>query len=178
MQLKKLRAANLPVRSSLFFIIDYLIAMNEVLRNMEAWCSEREVCILEAKIKMRKWNVSEADSDKIISSLIKSGYIDEERYAKAFASDKLILDKWGPQKVRQALKQKGIKEVLISKAISEKNINQEAVISELLSKKIKSFNKLSGNEIYAKLMRFGLSRGFDYSLVSKYAGKLSGNPEM
>jgi regulatory protein len=146
--------------------------MNEVLHNMEAWCSTKEVCILEAKTKMRKWNVPEADSDKIISSLIESGYINEERYARAFANDKLIIDKWGPQKVRQALRQKGIKETLISKAISDKNIDQEAVVSELLSKKIKSFKKLAGTEIYAKLMRFGLSRGFDYSLVSKYAEQI------
>jgi regulatory protein len=147
--------------------------MNEVLQIMETWCSTREVCISEAKIKMRKRNVSEIDSDKIISSLIESGYIDEERYAKAFAGDKLNIDKWGPQKVRQVLKQKGIEETLISKAISEKNVNQETVISELLSKKIKSFKKLDRNEIYAKLMRFGLSRGFDYAIVSKYAEKLS-----
>jgi regulatory protein len=145
---------------------------------MEAWCSTKEVCILEAKTRMRKWNVSEADSDKIISSLIESGYIDEERYAKAFANDKLIIDKWGPQKVRQALKQKGIKDMLISKAISEKNINQEAVISELLNKKVKSFKKLADTEIYAKLMRFGLSRGFDYSLVSKYAEQIVNNGEL
>jgi regulatory protein len=151
--------------------------MNEVLQIMEAWCSTKEVCVLEAKIKMRKWNVPEANSDKIILSLIESGYINEERYAKAFANDKLIIDKWGPQKVRQALKQKGINETLISKAISEKNINQEIVISELLSKKVKSFNKLDGSEIYAKLMRFGLSRGFDYPLVSKYAEQVvNGKP--
>jgi regulatory protein len=123
---------------------------------------------------MRKWNVPEADSDKVIARLIEAGYINEERYARAFAGDKLTLDKWGPQKVRLILKQKGIKETLISKAISEKNINQEAVISELLSKKIKSFKKLDDTEIYAKLIRFGLSRGFDHSLVVKYAAQLSG----
>jgi regulatory protein len=141
--------------------------VNEVLQYMETWCSTKEVCILEAKIKMRKWNVSEADSDKIISLLIESGYIDEERYARAFANDKLTLDKWGPQKVRLALKQKRLNESLISKAISEKNVNQEAVVAELLAKKVKSFNQLTPNEIYAKLMRFGLSRGFDYAVVSK-----------
>jgi regulatory protein len=146
--------------------------MTEILQNMEAWCSLKEVCISEAKVKMRKWNIPEADSDKIVSSLIESGYINEERYAKAFANDKLILDKWGPQKVRQALKQKGIKETFISKAISEKNVDQETVVSELLSKKIKSFKQLTDSEIYAKLMRFGLSRGFDYSLVSKYAEQI------
>jgi regulatory protein len=150
----------------------------EVLHIMEAWCSTKEVCILEAKTKMRKWNVREVDSDKIISSLLASGYINEERYAKAFANDKLIIDKWGPQKVRQALRQKGIKEALVAKAISEKNVDQEAVISELLSKKVKSFNKLAGTEIYAKLMRFGLSRGFDYSLVSKYAGQFVNSEEL
>jgi regulatory protein len=146
--------------------------MNNILQNMEAWCSTKEVCILEAKTKMRKWNVAEADSDKIISSLIESGYIDEERYARAFANDKLTLDKWGPQKVRLALKQKGIKGTIISKAISEKNINQEVIVHELLSKKIKSFKQLTDDEIYAKLMRFGLSRGFDYAVVSRYAEQI------
>jgi regulatory protein len=147
--------------------------MNDtVLQHMKEWCSTQEICVLEAKIKMRKWNVSETDSDSIILSLTESGYIDEERYARAFANDKLLINKWGPQKVRQALKLKGIKETLISKAISEKNVNQEAMVLELLSKKIKSFKKLADEEIYAKLMRFGLSRGFDYSLVSKYAEQI------
>jgi regulatory protein len=151
--------------------------MDEILRNMEAWCSTKEVCVLEAKTKMRKWNVPETDSDKVILSLIESGYIDEERYAMAFANDKLMLDKWGPNKVRLALKQKGIKENFISKAISEKNVNQETVIAELLSKKIRSFKQLTDNEIYAKLMRFGLSRGFDHSLISKYAKQFLKNVE-
>ncbi|MDR1581864.1 MAG: RecX family transcriptional regulator [Prevotellaceae bacterium] len=146
--------------------------MNEVLQNMETWCSTKEVCVSEAKIKMRKWNVPEADSDKIIALLIESGYINEERYAKAFANDKLILSKWGPQKVRQILKQRGIKETLISKAIAEKNTDQEATILDVLSKRIKSFKQLSNEEIYAKLMRFGLSRGFDYSLLTKCTQKL------
>jgi regulatory protein len=139
---------------------------------MKTWCSTQEVCIEEAKIKMRKWNVSETDADEIISVLTESGHINEERYARAFANDKLSINKWGPQKVKLALKQKRIKEQFISKAISEKNVNQDAIIMELLSKKIKSFKKLTDDEIYAKLMRFGLSRGFDYSLVSKYATQI------
>jgi regulatory protein len=147
---------------------------DDVLKNMKELCATQEICVLEAKTKMRKWNVSEADSDGIILSLTESGYIDEERYARAFVNDKLLINKWGPQKVRQALKQKGLKEAVISKAISEKNIDQEAVVLELLSRKIKSFSKLASEEIYAKLMRFGLSRGFDYSLVSKYAEQIAG----
>jgi regulatory protein len=147
--------------------------MEEVMRMMKEWCSTCEVCILEAKTRMRKWNINEADSDNIVETLIKLGYIDEERYTRAFVNDKLTIDKWGPQKVRMVLKQHGINETLIAKAIAEKNVNQEAVIAELLSKKIKSFKKLAGNEIYAKLMRFGLSRGFDYVFVAKYASQYS-----
>jgi regulatory protein len=153
------------------------LSLAEIQLYIEAWCGTKEVCISEAKIKMRKWNVSEYESDKLIAQLLKSGFINEERYAKAFANDKLILDKWGPQKVRSTLRLKGIKEAFISKAISEKNGNQEAILSELLGKKLKSFKKLEPREIYAKLMRFGLSRGFDYSLVAKYAEELSGNQE-
>jgi regulatory protein len=152
-------------------------SVQELRQIIENWCETREVCISEAKTKLRRWNISETDSDKIISSLIESGTINEERYAKAFANDKLLIDKWGPQKVRQTLKQRGIKESFITKAITEKNINQETIISELLSKKLKSFKKLDSYDIYAKLMRFGISRGFDYSLVSKYAKELSGNQE-
>jgi len=149
------------------------LSLAELELYVEAWCNTKEVCISEVKMKMRKWNISERESDKLIAQMVESGCINEERYAKAFAHDKLVLDKWGPQKVRSALKLKGIKETFISKAISEQNVDQEGVISEILGKKLKSFKKFEPREVYAKLMRFGLSRGFDYSIVSKYAEKLS-----
>jgi regulatory protein len=151
------------------------LSLTDLKLYIEAWCSTKEVCISEVKTKMRKWHISEYESDKLIAQMLESGFINEERYANAFTHDKLILDKWGPQKVRSALKLKGIKETIISKAISEQNVNQENILSEILVKKMKSFKQLAPREIYAKLMRFGLSRGFDYSLVAKYAEDLSGN---
>ncbi|MDR1896434.1 MAG: RecX family transcriptional regulator [Prevotellaceae bacterium] len=152
------------------------MSFDEVLQRMEAWCAVREVCVSEATTKMKRWDVNESDSGKIITLLQESKFIDEKRYVKAFVNDKLLLEKWGPLKVKSILKQKGIAAALIEQAINDKepDVDQDNIVSELLNKKHKSLKTgLNSSEIYAKLMRFGLSRGFDYSLVSKHAENLS-----
>lgn len=151
------------------------ISFEELISLMRAWCATREVCRSEARLKMKKWNIGDPDIEKAIKLLEEDRYIDEKRYANAFANDKLTLNKWGPNKVKQALLIKGISEQYITEAINEKKkeTNQGNIVKELLEKKLKSFkNGLTNHEVYAKLMRFGLSRGFDYEIVSKYAREL------
>ncbi|MDR2424682.1 MAG: RecX family transcriptional regulator [Prevotellaceae bacterium] len=144
-------------------------SVDEILLSMQSWCALREVCISEAETKLKKYEVSEQDKQKIINQLLDAGYIDEKRYLRAFVGDKLRLNKWGPHKIRQALIMKKIPDSLIAEAIDEKTgeTNQDDLLYALLHKKFVALQKSNSREIYAKLMRFALSRGFDYSLAAK-----------
>jgi len=153
------------------------ISSEEAMRIMKAWCATREVCISEAFIKLKKLQVKDENSEGIISSLLELKFIDEERYAKAFAKDKMRIDKWGELKVRQALKLKRIPEKFINNAIAEieSSLDKETIITELLNKKLKSLKKdLNNHEVYTKLVRFGISRGFSLSKVTCVAKKIVG----
>lgn len=154
------------------------VSFDDVLHSMRLFCSSREVCISEAATKMKKRNVADADATKITDLLLQSGHIDEERYAKAFVNDKFTFDKWGVHKIRRALAAKGISETHIDKAIAENDDlaeNNDSVVCKLLRKKADTigFNKESNADgIYAKLVRFGLSRGFDCDTVTKHASAI------
>lgn len=152
-------------------------SFDEMLLSMQAWCAMREVCISEAETKLKKRGVSDQDTQRIIKHLLDADYIDEKRYLRAFVGDKLRLNKWGPHKIRQALIMKKIPDSLIAQAIAEKTgeTNQDELLYDLLQKKFASLQKSNSREIYAKLMRFALSRGFDYALAAKIAAQITQN---
>ncbi|MDR0558574.1 MAG: RecX family transcriptional regulator [Prevotellaceae bacterium] len=149
------------------------------LRLMQNLCASREICISEAETKLKKRNVSEKDVEKIIALLLDAGYIDEKRYAEAFAHDKLLLDKWGPLKIKQALLAKRIPASIVSGAIAEKECETDTdeTVSILLRRKFLTLKASNNREAYAKLVRFGMSRGFDFSTVSKHASQITGEKD-
>jgi regulatory protein len=129
-------------------------------------CSRRELCKYEIRGKIASWGVPAEDTEKIIEVLIKEKFIDEERYALAFTRDKFNYNKWGKLKIMAHLRAKEIPGELITKA-------QEAIDNDLYLKILKNlisdhrrFVKARNQyDLKAKLMRFGLSRGFESSLL-------------
>ena len=72
----------------------------------ERYCSGAEHCCTEVRAMLERRNVESADIDRVINHLVKEGYIDEARYARALVHDKVRFAKWGRKKIAQALWQK------------------------------------------------------------------------
>ena len=126
-----------------------------------ALCSRQEKCRFEISQKLKDWGLPETLIEKIILQLVKEGFINEERYAKAFVNDKFKINKWGKQKIRFALMQKSIGKdiiVLALDTIAEKEYNN--MLKNEMEKKFKSIKTLEKSKILEKLIRFGLSKGF------------------
>ena len=89
------------------------------------------------------------------------------RYAGAFAREKSSLDGWGPVKIRYALRMKGIADAAIGEALDGVDTDKaEARLSKLIEAKRKS---LEGDpQIRLKLIKFALSRGYEYDTVERY----------
>ena len=77
----------------------------ELLNKAEAYCSAAERCISEVQKKITLWG-GELYCNEILSRLISDKFIDETRFAKAFVRDKYRFNKWGSNKIVQALKLK------------------------------------------------------------------------
>ena len=68
--------------------------------------------------KLSRWGIGEPDARTIVERLVQERFIDEERYAIAFAKDKFRFSGWGRIKIRYALQQKRIGNSDIVNALS------------------------------------------------------------
>ena len=115
---------------------------------------------------MRKWEVEESDCERIMEYLRKAKFVDDERYARAFVKDKIKYNKWGRRKVEQGLWAKHIAEDIRQRVLDEVDESQyKSVLTDLLKSKRRSIKAANDYEMNRKLIKFALSRGFDYSIV-------------
>lgn len=134
----------------------------KVLIRMQALCSKREYCRLDAMSKALKF--LEGDRDKaleIVEALVKEKYVDDLRYASAFAREKSSISGWGRVKIAYALSLKGMDRELVGLAMEE--IEAQAAERKMHSV-IKAKHKVLSRDPQCrlKLIRFALSRGYEY----------------
>ena len=138
----------------------------EAYLQLAALCAQAEHCEQEMRDKMRRWELDETVQNRIINRLIKERYVDDERYARAFVKDKIRYNKWGRRKVQQALWQKRIDADIqqrVLDGIDEKEYVD--ILRPLLKQKRKTTKAENDYELNRKLVRFALSRGFDFSII-------------
>ena len=136
------------------------------LQRLTALCASAEHCEYEMMEKMRKWEVEESDRERIMAYLRQAKFVDDERYARAFVSDKVRYNKWGRRKVEQGLWAKHIAEDIRQRVLDEVDESQyKSVLTDLLKSKRRSIKAANDYEMNRKLIKFALSRGFDYSIV-------------
>lgn len=108
--------------------------------------------------KMRRWGLSDAEQDEVLTSLIETHYVDDERYARAYVRDKLTFEHWGRRKIDAGLWQKGISEELRSVALAEIDEQEYAeVLRTVIDRRC--------NDPREKIVRYALSRGFEYDII-------------
>ena len=136
------------------------------LQRLSALCASAEHWEYEMTEKMRKWEVEESARERIMEYLRKAKFVDDERYARAFVKDKIKYNKWGRRKVEQGLWAKHIAEDIRQRVLDEVDESQyKSVLTDLLKSKRRSIKAANDYEMNRKLIKFALSRGFDYSIV-------------
>lgn len=138
----------------------------EAYLQLAAICAQAEHCEQDMRDKMKRWGVPPEAQDRVISQLVKERYIDNERFARAFVKDKVRYNKWGRRKVQQALWMKRIDDDIQQRVLDEIDDKEYLdVLVPLLKQKRKSIKADDDYELNQKLVRFALSRGFDYSII-------------
>lgn len=115
---------------------------------------------------MIQWKMETTDIAWVINRLISDKFVDDARYAAMFVRDKSRISKWGRVKIATALRAKGISAEIISDALTQiEPSTDKAQLLELIARKAKQTKSKSVYELKNKLIRFGVSRGFDMGLV-------------
>lgn len=138
----------------------------EAYLQLAAVCAQAEHCEQEMRDKLKRWEIDNAAQDRIIDRLVKERYIDNERYARAFVKDKIRYNKWGRRKVQQALWMKRIDDDIQQRVLDEIDDKEYLdILKPMLKQKRKSIKAGSDYELNQKLVRFALSRGFDFGII-------------
>jgi regulatory protein len=146
----------------------YQSALNRAM----ALCSQKEYCLDEIRQKLEAWGVSSADSEKILNTLLKEKFIDETRYANAFTRDKFRYNKWGKIKIASQLKLKKIPSSIIKESLDCLDYDTYVkMLQDLLEKQKKHVKARNDYELKGKLLRYGLSKGFESSLIYEILGE-------
>ena len=136
------------------------------LQRLTALCASAEHCEYEMMEKMRKWEVEESDRERIMEYLRQAKFVDDERYARAFVKDKVRYNKWGRRKVEQGLWAKHIPEDIRQRVLDQVDDSlYKSVLTDLLKSKRRSNKADHDYEMNRKLIKYALSRGFDYSII-------------
>ena len=140
---------------------------SEALSKAASYCSKGEHCIADVCEKLHQWGFEGEEVQHIVSQLCQQGFINEQRYAKAYINDKYRFAKWGRIKIEQGLRQKQIPPAVF-KPLMDEVIDREEymqILCDLLNQKRKSLKEEDEYQKRAKLTRFALQRGFTYEEV-------------
>ena len=135
------------------------------LSRLQKLCSKAEYCRADVYRKALKDLEGDAEAaGKVVEQLVADKYVDDVRYASAYAREKAGLQGWGPVKIRFHLRAKGVSDADIASALQEIEPEKaEARLEKLLAAKART---LEGDpQFRLKLLKFALSRGYEYDTV-------------
>ena len=130
------------------------------------FCAYQERSQQEVREKLVKMGIASDDLEDIIVFLISENFLNEERFAIAYAGGKFRVKHWGKLKIKNALRLKGTSEPCIRKALQL--IDQETY-TQVLKKEIKRKSKeISESNVIKKtnkLAAYLIGKGFESELV-------------
>lgn len=133
-----------------------------------ALCARSEQAPRDISEKLTKWGLSRTDANQVLQQLTEQGFINEERFAKAFVKDRFAFNGWGRIKIAYQLKLKGIPGDIIDEALTA--IDEEQYRDRLIELLCNKWRTVKGREpraAWAAMMRFASSRGFETQVASE-----------
>src|SRR5688500_923655 len=85
-----------------------ILTAQQAKERIQQYCAYQERSHLEVRNKLYSFGLYRGDVDEILAGLITDGFLNEERFAKAFAGGKFRMKKWGRIKITHALESKGV----------------------------------------------------------------------
>ena len=129
------------------------------------YCAYQERTQQEVRDKLYSFGLYSDEVEDVLTDLITENYVNEERYARAFACGRFRLKHWGKRKITYALQQKRISSYCIDQALKEISDDEyESEIKKLIN--IKS-SKLTGEDYYIKnkTAQFLIGKGYESEIV-------------
>ncbi len=138
----------------------------EALTKISAFCAYQERTQQEVRDKLYGYGLNKDSVEIIIVKLIQENFINEERFAMAYAGGKFRIKKWGIKKIQEALKQKNISEYCIRQALKEISAKEyRATLQELIEKRALKEKEKNEYKRKYKIAQYLIAKGYDPEMV-------------
>lgn len=138
----------------------------EALGKLRKFCAYQERSHQQVRSKLLDLGIHGNDLENLMVKLIEEGFLNEERFAIAFAGGKFRIKNWGRKKIEQQLKAKGVSAYCIGKAIKEIDEGDyKKSLRKLLQKKAASLKGKNVFENKQKLSNFLIGKGYEPEMV-------------
>lgn len=153
--------------------------IDQIMPKMEKFCAYQERCRFDVHQKLQRLGIERDKWAEIIGMLESENFLNEERFVELFIRSKVRLKAWGPIKVRMELQRRGIPKDLIEQfsALMQPD-EQKDVLLHLLEKKRKSLKDEDAFKQKEKLVRFGISKGYEMGQVFATVARLLKMPDL
>ena len=139
---------------------------NTARQKAEHYCAYQERSQQEVRDKLYEWGQYPSVVENIISQLIANNFLNEQRFALAYATGKFRQNGWGKVKIKQGLKLKRVSEPLIKKALQHIDSDEYlTMLKRLIEKKSALIKEKDKFKLNYKLHQYALSRGFENDLI-------------
>lgn len=145
----------------------------EAHQSLMRLCSRAEKSTGDAYRLMRTWGVPESKQQEVVNRLVAQRFIDNRRYAEAYAREKSQLAGWGARKIAMQLRAKGVEREIIAETIA--SLDTDAQIDKLhekLRRKLRTTKAANSYELRGKLLRYALGLGYDYEQTTAALDKI------
>ncbi|MDD2559830.1 MAG: regulatory protein RecX [Bacteroidales bacterium] len=140
----------------------------QALKWAQQYCSKAERCAGDVLNKLGKYKLDETSSKRLLENLRKENYLNDTRYAKAYAIDQFRFSRWGKIKIRYMLRLKGLAETDIQEALEQIPLDEYLdLLKALIDEKQKHYAGSEAYETKARLLRFAYGRGFEPDLINQ-----------
>jgi regulatory protein len=140
----------------------------QALNRAAALCSRSEQAPSDIAAKLTAWGIAGDEARQVMQSLTDQGFINEQRFARAFVKDRFSFNGWGKIKIAHQLRLKGITAEAINDALTviDDDLYRQR-LTELLKAKWRTAKGREPRAAWAAMMRFAASRGFEAALASE-----------
>jgi regulatory protein len=142
------------------------LSPKEALVKIQSYCAYQERSHKEVKNKLYEYGLYSSEVDELISTLIVDGFLNEERFAKAYAGGKFRIKKWGRLKIQQELEMLGLTKRCIAAGMKEiDSADYSKTLKGLIKKKAAQTTEQNPFKKKNLVARFVIGKGYEAEMV-------------
>lgn len=139
---------------------------SEAKQKIYRYCAYQERAHQEVRDKLYEYGLHQNEVEEILTQLITEGFLNEERFARAFAGGKFRMKKWGKLKIVRELELRGLTKNCIRMGLTEIDPQDyRTTLRDVVKKRLDQSTEQNPFVRREKVANYAIQKGFEPELV-------------